>query len=103
MMPVLAVFSTVIAIVGAYVLVMVKFDITLAFYMDSIVNYFKIIELWVCLGKSALFGLVTALVGVYVGFGTEGGAEGVGNSTVKAFTISAALILVMDALWGVIF
>ena len=103
MMPVLAIFSSVIAIIGALVMVIIKFDISSAYYFNSIINYFDAIELFVCLGKSALFGFVTSIVGVYVGFNTVGGAEGVGNSTVRAFTISAALILILDAIWGIIF
>ncbi|MDR0927128.1 MAG: ABC transporter permease [Ignavibacteria bacterium] len=100
MMPILAIFSCVIAMLGAYVMVIVKFDIPTTLYFDSIFNFFKLNEIWICLGKSALFGFVTSVVGVWVGFSTEGGAEGVGNSTVRAFTISAALILVLDALCG---
>ncbi|MPN13500.1 hypothetical protein SDC9_160821 [bioreactor metagenome] len=81
---------------------MMKFDISAAFYLNSIINFFQISELIVCFSKSALFGTVTAAVGIYVGFSTTDGAEGVGNSTVRAFTISAALILVLDAIWGYI-
>ncbi|MGB9912444.1 MAG: ABC transporter permease, partial [Candidatus Kapaibacteriota bacterium] len=36
-------------------------------------------------------------------FNTKGGAEGVGNSTVRAYTISAASILIIDALFGLVF
>jgi phospholipid/cholesterol/gamma-HCH transport system permease protein len=50
-----------------------------------------------------VFGGVTSLVGCHVGFRTEGGAEGVGRSTVEAFTISAATILILDAIFGYIF
>ena len=102
MMPILAIFSTLIAIIGALVMVIIKFDISASYYFNSIINYFNAIELFICLGKSALFGFVTAIIGVYVGFNTEGGAEGVGNSTVRAFTISAALILILDAICGVV-
>ena len=103
MMPLLAVFSSTIALLGAYVMVMAKFDITSAFYFGSIKDFFKFSELIVCLGKSALFGLTTAIVGVYIGFSTINGAEGVGHSTVRAFTISASLILILDAIWGYLF
>ena len=64
MMPILAVFSSVVAILGAFVMVMVKFDISSQYYFISIVNYFNINELLVCLGKTALFGVMTALVSV---------------------------------------
>jgi phospholipid/cholesterol/gamma-HCH transport system permease protein len=100
MMPILAIFSSVIALFGAYIMVMAKFDISSAFYFDSIFNYFQVVEVVVCLVKSAIFGTVTAIVGCYVGFSTEDGAEGVGKSTVRAFTISASLILILDAVLG---
>ncbi len=95
MMPVLAVFSSVVALVGAYVLTNFMFDF-------SVTTFFNLGEISRGLLKSLVFGGFTALIGVHVGFRTEGGAEGVGNSTVRAFTISAASILVIDALFGVI-
>jgi len=100
MMPVLAIFSNVVALVGAYILTAFKHDFTAYEFFNSIYTYFKAWEINVGLTKSLLFGLVTALIGCYVGFSTRGGAEGVGNSTVKAFTLTAASILVIDALFG---
>jgi phospholipid/cholesterol/gamma-HCH transport system permease protein len=59
-------------------------------------------EVMTGLVKSLMFGGVTALIGCHVGFKTAGGAEGVGNSTVRTYTISASAILIIDALFGVI-
>lgn len=102
MMPVLAVFSSVVALVGAYVLTNFMFDFSLSTFFTSVQTFFNLGEIARGLLKSLVFGGFTALIGVHVGFRTEGGAEGVGNSTVRAFTISAASILVIDALFGVI-
>lgn len=103
MMPVLAVFSNVVALIGAYVLTNIKFDFTAFTFFDSIQRFFQVSEIIMGISKSFVFGGFTALIGVHVGFRTVGGAEGVGRSTVRAFTISAASILVIDALFGVIF
>jgi phospholipid/cholesterol/gamma-HCH transport system permease protein len=103
MMPVLAVFSNVVALAGAFVLTSIKFDFTAPVFFDSIVKFFQVTEIMTGISKSFVFGGFTALIGVHVGFNTEGGAEGVGASTVRAFTISAASILVIDALFGVVF
>ncbi len=100
MLPVLAVFSNVVALIGAFTLVTFKFDFSEFEFFVSIQNYFQTSEVIISLAKSLLFGGVTALVGCHVGFKTRGGAEGVGNSTVRAFTISAAMILILDALFG---
>ncbi len=100
MMPVLAVFSNVVAIGGALVLTMLKFDVAPELFFESVQRFFRTSEVMIGLTKSAVFGGVTALIGCAEGFATTGGAEGVGRSTVRAFTTSAATILVLDALFG---
>ena len=100
MMPVLAVFSNVVALIGGYVITSIKFDFSFHEFFVSIQDFFQMKEVLISLTKSFIFGGVTALVGCHVGFATTGGAEGVGNSTVRAFTISAAAILIIDALFG---
>ena len=103
MMPVLAVFSNLVALIGAYLLTSLKFDFSFHIFFDSIQRFFQISEIVQSLFKSMIFGGVTSIVGCHVGFATEGGAEGVGKSTVQAFTISAASILILDAIFGYIF
>jgi len=102
MMPILAVFSNLVALVGGYLLTSLKFDFSFAIFFDSVQRFFKVEEVMIGLIKSFVFGGVTALIGVHVGFNTYGGAEGVGNSTVRAFTLSAASILIIDAIFGLI-
>lgn len=102
MMPVLAVFSNIVALVGAYFLTSLKFDFSAAMFFESVQRFFNYSEIIVGLSKSFVFGGVTSLIGCHVGMNTTGGAEGVGNSTVRAFTISAASILMIDALFGYI-
>ncbi len=103
MMPLLAVFSNVVALAGGYILTAVKFGFSYELFFESVQRFFSTSEIILGLWKSFVFGGVTALIGVHVGFSTTGGAEGVGNSTVRAFTISAASILILDALFGYIF
>ncbi|HRK05930.1 MAG TPA: ABC transporter permease [Chlorobiota bacterium] len=102
MMPILAVFSNVVALTGAFILAMYQFDFNFATFFASVQQYFRVSEIVNGLSKSLIFGGWTALIGCHVGFHTTGGAEGVGNSTVRAFTISAAGILIIDALFGIV-
>ncbi|MFN5874839.1 MAG: MlaE family ABC transporter permease [Ignavibacteria bacterium] len=102
MMPVLAVFSNAVALVGAYILTRIEFGFSMQLFFMSIQQFFSIEEIMRGVLKSFVFGGFTALIGCHVGFQTDGGAEGVGKSTVRAFTISAASILVIDAVFGII-
>jgi len=103
MMPVLAVFSNAVALIGGFLLTYIKFDFSFYTFFDSVITYFSFYDVIIGLVKSCVFGGTTALIGVNVGFNTVGGAEGVGNSTVRAFTLSAAVILILDAVFGYIF
>lgn len=100
MMPALAVFSNLIALIGAFLLTSLKFDFTATLFFDSVQRFFSLQEIGVSLFKSFFFGGITALIGCHIGFSTSGGAEGVGNSTVRSFTLSAAAILIWDAVFG---
>jgi len=90
-------------LIGAYLLTAFKFDFTSHTFFASIQSFFKVSEVTTGITKSFVFGGFTALIGCHVGFHTSGGAEGVGASTVRAFTISAAGILVIDAVFGILF
>ncbi|MCX7909033.1 MAG: ABC transporter permease [Ignavibacteria bacterium] len=103
MMPVLAIFSNIVALLGGLILTMIKYDFTSYMFFDSVQRFFRPSEVFIGLTKSMVFGAVTALISCYVGFRTTGGAEGVGNSTVRAYTISASCILIIDAIFGLIF
>lgn len=100
MMPVLAVFSNLVAIIGAFALTNLIFGFSPATFFESVQRFFLVSEIATGLLKSFVFGGVTAIIGCHVGYMTSGGAEGVGASTVRSFTLSAASILIIDALFG---
>lgn len=102
MMPVLAVFSNVVALIGGWILTSIKFDFSAFTFFESVQRFFLMKEVVIGITKSFVFGGITALIGCHVGFSTTGGAEGVGNSTVRAFTMAAAAILIIDAIFGYI-
>ena len=52
--------------------------------------------------KSVVFGFVITSVSCYMGYFTEGGAEGVGHSTTQAAVISCVYILVSDLLLAIL-
>lgn len=100
MMPMLIIFATAVAIAGAYALASLKFGLSDSDFFGSIRQYFRVSEIIIGLTKAFIFGGVTALIGCHMGFRTAGGAEGVGASAVRSFTLSSASILVIDALFG---
>jgi phospholipid/cholesterol/gamma-HCH transport system permease protein len=104
MMPVLLIFANVIAVGGAFVVSNYFLDVTFNTFFVSVKRFFLMQDLIGGLIKTVFFGGVTALLGCHIGFRTEGGAEGVGQATIRSFVLSAASILIVDyLLWMLIF
>ncbi len=104
MMPLLVIFANVIATFGSFLVANFFLDISPSVYIESVRNFFAIGDFIYGIIKATFFGSVTALIGCHIGFKTEGGAEGVGLSTIRSFVISAASILILDyILWNLFF
>lgn len=104
MMPVLVVFANTVSIVGAYFISNFFLGVSFNVFFESVRRYFLFGDFIFGLVKGMFFGGVTSLLGCHIGFKTEGGAEGVGHSTIRSFVLSSALILILDyILWMLIF
>jgi len=53
--------------------------------------------------KGLVFGFVIPLIAVHMGFGTRGGAEGVGRATTSAVVFMIITVLVIDAMFPPLF
>lgn len=96
MLPVLVIFSDLVSHLGAYAVAFLLLGISTQEFFGSIQKHFLLYNVFSGILKAVVFGGGTALIGCYIGFRTEGGAEGVGFATIKAFVYSSAFILVMD-------
>lgn len=96
MLPVLTVWAILMAFTGAAVTVAISVDVTMYTYLSGMKLFFNPVDVYMGVGKTAIFGAIVAITGAYFGFQAKGGAEGVGNATTKAVVISAVLILVFD-------
>lgn len=104
MLPILVIFANIIAILGAFLISNSFLDVSFAVFFESAKRYFEVWDFVFGVMKGFFFGGVTALIGCYIGFRTEGGAEGVGNSTIRSFVLGAAMILILDyVLWTLLF
>jgi len=102
MVPVLTIFADFVGLMGAYVVAYLNLDLPPEIFFGSVKEFFTIMNVMSGLIKAFVFGGVTAIIGCHVGFNTEGGAEGVGKATIRAFVLSSALILLNDYLLSVI-
>ncbi len=104
MLPLILVFANIIAVLGSYAVSKFFLGVSYEVFFSSVKRYFLLYDFFYGLVKTIFFGAVTSLLGCHIGLRTEGGAEGVGLSTIRSFVLSAALILILDyMLWSLTF
>lgn len=98
MLPILVIYASTIAIFGAYVVTTTFLGVPPSAFMTGFKMNFAIKDVIAGAIKSFFFGISISSIGCFYGFQTTEGAQGVGLSTIKSFVISAAMILILDAL-----
>jgi phospholipid/cholesterol/gamma-HCH transport system permease protein len=95
-LPVLTVISDFIGIIGGYLVGVKLLGINEGAYIDKMIKFVELNDIYNGLVKSAVFGLILSIVSCYKGFYAKGGAEGVGRATTEAVVASSVTILVTD-------
>lgn len=96
MTPALTVITDLVGVLGGAFVAYFSLGITIDKYAENIINYIRLVDFTTGLIKSVFFGVEIAVIACYQGFITQGGAEGVGKSTIHAVVKSSMVILISD-------
>lgn len=100
MLPLLTLWSDVIAMFGAGLYTSAELGISLAAFAQDALASVRPNDLLHGLGKSVLFAVLIVLVGVVNGAMVTGGAEGVGRMTTRSVVHGIAAIVITDMLFA---
>ena len=103
MMPLLAFWSMLLALIGGGVFVWLDLEIPPLTYIQRLQEVIPITDMWVGLIKAPVFGFIIALAGCFQGMLVEGNSEEVGTRTTTAVVQSIFLVIVLDAVFAVFF
>lgn len=103
MLPLLAFFASVLAVIGGGLFTWVSLDIPPATFIQRIREVVPMSDFWIGLSKAPVFGLVIAVIGCFQGFQVSGNAESVGYRTTLAVVQSIFLVIVLDAFFAVFY
>lgn len=102
MFPLITIFADAIAIMGGYLVSVMTLDVTSSTFIEGLRMFFKSTDVIGGLIKATIFGGIISLSGIYFGFNTQGGAEGVGKATMTAVVGSCLSVLVADYILAII-
>ncbi|MGZ2412005.1 phospholipid/cholesterol/gamma-HCH transport system permease protein [Sphingomonas sp. F9_3S_D5_B_2] len=103
MMPLLAFWAMVMALLGGGVFVWLALGYAPATYIQRLQEVVPVTDVWVGLIKAPVFGFIIALSGCFQGMLVQGNSEEVGMRTTTAVVQSIFLVIVLDAVFAVFF
>ncbi|WP_353229539.1 ABC transporter permease [Novosphingobium sp.] len=103
MMPLLGVYAAVLGIIGGAFLAQFALGIPFVSFLTRIREVVPIFDLWVGLIKGPVFGLIVSIAGCYNGMQVTANAEEVGTRTTAAVVMAIFLVIVLDAIFAILF
>lgn len=100
MLPTLTWFADCVALLGAGVYITAELGMSFTAYLSALREVCELGDVLHGIGKSALFALLIALVGVVNGLNVTGGAEGIGRVTTRAVVHSISAIVIADMIFA---
>lgn len=102
-LPILAFLADVMGLVGGGAVAILLLDIPIDQYIERVDMVAKPTMFFVGLIKAPVFAFVITIVGTYQGMNVSGSAESVGRLTTVAVVQSIFLVIMVDALFSIIF
>lgn len=102
-MPLVAVWTIVAALLGGMVVADVALGLTPGYFLSALPKAVKVANLWLAVGKSAMFGLAIALVGCHYGLRVLPNTQSLGEGTTASVVTSITLVLLINAVFAILF
>lgn len=98
MMPLLTIFSSIMGIIGGYIIAVVYYGMPSTSFLDPLPTHVDNFDLFSGLTKAFVFGIIIVTISCYRGLTTRGGAAGVGKATTNSVVICYSVILIVNFL-----
>lgn len=102
-MPLLALFADVCGVLGGMLMAHALLEVSPHEFLHRLPQVVSLNSFLIGIAKAPVFAAIIALVGCYQGFKVEGGADSVGRQTTISVVQSIFLVIVVDALFSVLF
>lgn len=102
-MPLLAVWTTLAALSGGMLASNLTMGLTPEYFVIALGRVVPLVNLWLALGKSVVFGLLIALIGCHYGLRVKPNTQSLSEGTTASVVTSITMVIVVDALSAVIF
>lgn len=103
MLPLLTILTVIVGFMGGYVVAVYVGDINSVQYMETAQRMAKLWDIYGGLIKTAVFGMIIAIVACYKGLNTRGGAKGVGEATTSSVVTTLITLFIVNYFLSILF
>lgn len=103
MMPLLAFYASVLAVIGGGLFTWISLDIPPATFVQRLREVVPMSDFVIGLSKAPVFGAIIAIIGCFQGFQVADNAESVGMRTTLAVVQAIFVVIVLDAFFAVFY
>ena len=96
MLPVLVVLSDAVALVGSYIAVNIKGNVSAYLFFSQIFQSLEFQDILPAIIKTFFFGFAIGLIGCYNGYNSNKGTEGVGKAANSAVVFGSLMVFIID-------
>ena len=102
-MPLLSVWTTLAALMGGMLAADLSMGLTPSYFISALPKAVQLANLWLAIAKSAVFGLLIALIGCHYGLRVQPNTQSLGQGTTASVVTSITVVILVDALFAVVF
>jgi len=102
-MPLLSAWTSAAALIGGMFSAQNTLDISYQQFFLKIPDVVPLVNVFIGLGKSAVFGLMIALIACHFGFRIKPNTESLGNETTNSVVAAITVVIMVDAVFAILF
>jgi phospholipid/cholesterol/gamma-HCH transport system permease protein len=102
-MPLLSVWTSTTALIGGMFSAQNTLDISYQQFLLKLPDTVPLLNVFIGLGKSAVFGLMIALIACHFGFRIKPNTESLGNETTNSVVAAITVVIMVDAVFAILF
>lgn len=102
-LPLLSVWTSATALIGGMLSAQNTLDISYQQFLLKLPDAAPLLNVFIGLGKSAVFGLMIALIACHFGFRIKPNTESLGNETTNSVVAAITVVIMVDAVFAILF
>jgi phospholipid/cholesterol/gamma-HCH transport system permease protein len=102
-MPLVAVWTTLAALLGGMVASDLAMDLSPAYFVTALAKAVQVSSLWLAMGKSTVFGVMIALIACHYGLRIKPNTQSLGEGTTASVVTAVTMVILVDALFAIVF